>query len=428
MALRGERFHIDLPEGINDHGDDLGSPKNSAEETTPSDPVVPVKDILERATNQAKAPSAPVAKPHSRGFPSHKKRNVSQFKLKQSSGSSEFENAANYVGRAPGSENVPSFAAEAASIDAENRQKLAAMSDADIDKERKELLEHLSPSLVERFLKRTAVEHPVSNESVRNPSPSSKPDEFATHLPANLIAQDTHATRPANRVQFKDEDAMDLHGQTATALSEVTSDKPDLAHETSSTSFHFPKPEQPPSLDPSSPSFLTDLHEKYFPSLPADPSKLVWMQNSRGEATYRPDAETVQIPNLRFNFGGSLITPRQAERISVTEGLHHHEDAASSAGYTVPELARLAHSSVAPQRCIAYQTLGRVMYRLGIGEFGDMNEQIPKGLWKCMQDGHVIETLQAEADRKTGHLSAKTYATEALWLWRKGGGYRLKAE
>jgi hypothetical protein len=34
----------------------------------------------------------------------------------------------------------------------------------------------------------------------------------------------------------------------------------------------------------------------------------------------------------------------------------------------------------------------------------------------------VIEVIMSEANRNGGHVSAKAYATEALWLWRRGGG------
>ena len=39
-----------------------------------------------------------------------------------------------------------------------------------------------------------------------------------------------------------------------------------------------------------------------------------------------------------------------------------------------------------------------------------------------MENERVIEVMMSEANRIGGHVSAKTYATEALWLWRRGGG------
>jgi hypothetical protein len=109
-------------------------------------------------------------------------------------------------------------------------------------------------------------------------------------------------------------------------------------------------------------------------------------------------------------------------------------------------------STVPAQRCMAFQTLGRLLYRLGRGEFGPRNgsvmtgeagkegemdeeeamaggaEELEKGLWGCIKEGKVLETMQEEVNKAKGHMSAKAYATEALWLWQKGGGKQVRAE
>ena len=110
-----------------------------------------------------------------------------------------------------------------------------------------------------------------------------------------------------------------------------------------------------------------------------------------------------------------------------TKGLHHHGEAPEAAGYTVPELARLARSAFPAQRCIAFQTLGRLLYRLGRGEFGYEDSEIAKGLWRCVEEGKVVETLEEAASAEGGHQGSKVYAVEAVWLWQKGGGKRWKA-
>jgi hypothetical protein len=148
--------------------------------------------------------------------------------------------------------------------------------------------------------------------------------------------------------------------------------------------------------------------------------------------------------DLRFSFKGELIPPKTASEIPVTAGLHHHGDAPEAAGYTISELEHLAHSSFAPQRCIAFQTLGRILYRLGKGEFGDSGEpgadtvgaedtfgELARGLWREIEREQVIQTLVRESEAKGvdggRHVSARAYATEAVWLWRKGGGRTWKA-
>jgi hypothetical protein len=44
-------------------------------------------------------------------------------------------------------------------------------------------------------------------------------------------------------------------------------------------------------------------------------------------------------------------------------------------------------------------------------------------LWRCFKEGRVLESLEEEAGQPEGrgHLSCKAYATEALWLFEKGG-------
>ena len=121
------------------------------------------------------------------------------------------------------------------------------------------------------------------------------------------------------------------------------------------------------------------------------------------------------------------MPPRIARAVPVSKGLHHHGEAPEAAGYTIPELARLARSKFPSQRCLAFQVLGRVLYRLGRGEWGDEGEEMVKGLWGCVEGGKVIETLEEAAGAEGGHQGSMAYATEALWLWRKGGGKRWKA-
>ncbi|RMD41541.1 hypothetical protein DV735_g3572, partial [Chaetothyriales sp. CBS 134920] len=135
---------------------------------------------------------------------------------------------------------------------------------------------------------------------------------------------------------------------------------------------------------------------------------------------------TLPASALRFSFTGRLITPRDSLTIPVTKGLHHHGQAPSSAGYTVPELTLLARSAMPNQRCVAYQTLGRILYRLGQGEFGGggggANNELEDAIWDVIERERILELVLAEAGRSSGHLSARKYATEALWLWRRGSG------
>lgn len=107
--------------------------------------------------------------------------------------------------------------------------------------------------------------------------------------------------------------------------------------------------------------------------------------------------------------------------------------APEAAGYTIPELAHLSRSAFPAQRAIAYQTVGRILYRLGRGDFGQEGtegEELYRGLWKCVEEGRVLDTLIAEAgmEEGKGHRTCKILAMEAVWLWRKGGGKKVGAK
>ena len=139
------------------------------------------------------------------------------------------------------------------------------------------------------------------------------------------------------------------------------------------------------------------------------------------ESSYNPSQPALPASALRFDFRGALLPPSIARAMPVNRGLHHHADAPEAAGYTIPELARLARSTFPTQRCLAFQVLGRVLYRLGKGVFGQGSE-MTMGLWRCVEEGRVLELLQQAAQQEGGHRSVRVYAQEAVWLWQRGGG------
>jgi hypothetical protein len=206
--------------------------------------------------------------------------------------------------------------------------------------------------------------------------------------------------------------------------------------------MHFPKPPVAPELDPNSETFLDDLHSKYFPNLSHDPSKLDWMKPASTEenASYNPEQEALSPKDIRFSFRGQIIPPSLSMSLPTDIGLHHHGDAPDAAGYTIPELAHLARSSYPGQRSIAIQTLGRILYRLGKGEFGNENDidvhgedgdgeraLLAKGLWEAVDEGRVIDTITDEAKKERGHRTSIALAQEAVWNWQRGGGRQRKA-
>ncbi|QIX00164.1 hypothetical protein AMS68_005681 [Peltaster fructicola] len=382
-----------------------------------------VSDVFERQTATTSPPTAPALK-NKTGFPAHTKRTIqSRFKQKRQDDDSRSlasqmpESRSNTADKAA-QDNVAM--SDRAQIDKENRDRLASMSPEEIEEARRELLGAMDPALLQRILQRADISS-GSNEAadIREIETSAPSEEPISEHP-----------RQEKKVTF----AVDEEEE------EIT--QPDVPPQ---DSIHFPRAPQPPDLDPNSETFLDDLHSKYFPSLPAEPDKLEWMRASKSKNTYDPSQSALSPRDIRFDFSGALLAPSAASEIPVSAGLHHHADAPEAAGYTIPELAHLSRSTYAPQRCIAFQTLGRILYKLGKGEFGDPGEpgantvgaedtmgELARGLWREIETQHVIEQLVAESEGNGidggRHVSARTYATEAVWLWRQGGGRRWKAD
>ncbi|KAM3422259.1 hypothetical protein BST61_g2621 [Cercospora zeina] len=442
--FRGEKLHLDL-----------GS--DSEDGTSHQSNVLPrafVGDVLERKPAAPKPPGAPVLKSKS-GFPAHAKRNiVSRFKQhKASTPAADIPQPSSTISsahhRPSHGEPKPWEDEEKERIDRENNNRLAAMSAEEIEEERKELMNHFSPALLQKLLARGDVASGSEETDLSLLPGETRERPTAAPVPASDAVQigmpdlKDRAT-PAKSVAFADEPTSE------DATGEEDANPPEEEEVLPHDSVHFPRPDQPPALDPSSETFLEDLHQKYFPSLPSDPDKLEWMQTSSAPNPYDPSADALNASDVRFSFKGDVIPPSKANEIPVTQGLHHHGDAPEAAGYTIAELAHLARSSYPAQRCIAFQTLGRILYKLGKGEFGDPGEpehvlagdavegpedtfgELARGLWREVEKLQVIPILVDESEGRGvdggKHMSAKAYATEAVWLWRKGGGRRWDAK
>ena len=442
MDLRGQRFRVHLSDDEDETGSSSALPSNSS-------PFISsdfIGDIKERSTAP---PSAPNLKTTPTGFPEHKKRTrISTFKqqrggsVKPADSHNAFALPSNVATLSANANTLtqqdPSIdESERQQIDEENKRRLASMSEDEINEERREILTALNPSLIERLLKRpnldtgrgdTGTEEPsaVTEQRKKPPEATKKEEEEAVSAP-----------RPAGKlvavpkgVRFEDDDEPAEPIDLQPVSNPSTRANPQITQ----PSMHFPTPPSPPDLDPSDPSFLENLHTKYFPTLPADPSKLAWMAPipthgsvADQESPYYPANEALPASALRFDFRGGILPPRISRAMPSTKGLHHHGEAPEAAGYTVPELARLSRSAFPAQRCIAFQTLGRLLYRLGRGEWGDEDSEITKGLWRSVEEGKIIQTLEEAASAEGGHQGSKIYAVEAVWLWQKGGGKVWKA-
>ncbi|KXJ90161.1 RPAP1-like protein [Microdochium bolleyi] len=450
------------------------------------DPSTLILDVQEKDVAAPKLPSFPQMKSSSSGFPEHKKRatRMSAFKQKRQ-GPATAEPATKVFTTSshepldvskdgPGmtaADTEPSSDSfqirEQRRIDRENNEKLASMSPEEIEAARQELFGGLDSKTLEMLLRRANIDSPGG------PSPFDVPGEGSTENadpksiePPKIQVEDTSKTSEPKRVRFQStvedeteptqqkqtsDQAISEASKTTTSKEEpsITNDdqkdgEDDTAPEAPPADHivspdqaqtepkpHWPQPPQPADLDPNDPDFLESLHKKYFPSLPADPSKLAWMApiptpNSPADydSPYHPNQSSYPVASLRFDFRGTLLPPRISRAVPVSKGLHHHGEAPEAAGYTVAELARLTRSAVPGQRCIAYQTLGRILFRLGRGEFGaSVSADVPAGIWRQMEEGAVMRSIYEEAgtEEGRGHRSARAFAIEAIWLFEKGG-------
>lgn len=313
------------------------------------------------------------------------------------------------------------------------------MSPDQIEEERQELLNRLDPRIVQMFLRRANIDEPSSPspfdeppEADENKEVPPKPEESPAVPTEDSATPSKNNDKPKKSVRFE-EDAPPP--EPPADLFEATSEPPRPTAPSNADAFaanttHFPHPDALPDLDPSDPNFLQTLHSKYFANLPADPSKLAWMAPiptpdsvADRESPYYPGQSSLPISALRFDFKGQLLAPSTSRTIPVTQGLHHHGQAPEAAGYTIAELGILARSAVPAQRCIAFQTLGRILYKLGRGVWGDGEGDLAKGIWRTAQENRVMDSLLEAADvpEGQGHRGSRAYAVEALWLFEKGG-------
>lgn len=422
-----------------------------------------ILDVKEKEVGQVKPPTLPSLTSGTTGFPEHKKRSrPSAFKQKRQQAAEGAsltpktpeprpQGAVSQNKLAPQSSEPED--AERRRIDRENRQKLQSMSKGEIEEAQQELLGELDPSILQMLLRRANLDDTgdapkqLSASSGERPKPATVDDEAPVAPTQSENKRPETKPKVSKKVTF-DEDA--APSQIPDNLFPISSQPPatDTAHKHDHNhdqdhdhdhdhSTHFPSHAQAPDLDPQDPDFLANLHAKYFPQLPSDPTKLAWMAplptpNSIAdkESPYHPEQSSLPVSALRFDFKGRLVPPSVARSIPSTMGLHHHAEAPEAAGYTITELARFCRSSVPAQRCIAFQTMGRILFRLGKGEWGigeggrvGEEDDLAFSIWRLIKSGKVIESLEeaASVPEGVGHRGARAYAIEALWLAEKGG-------
>lgn len=455
MAFRGERFVVDLEDD------------SPPEESVPS-PFDLIGEIREREPTAATppAPKPPTPTASATGFPAHRRRSKpSSFKQRRAQQEGA-DTAKSDASPAPAQDDKTSIAEE-------NRRHLASMSDAQIQKEREELMASMDPGLLQRFLRRAKIdEDEQSGEEGRAAAPESQDglppkkksvsfDIPESHQPEKAPTAVSHSYKSAPQLSPKPSSHDDAPPPQLPTDLHPASERPSLDPAVLEK-FHFPQPKQPmPTLDPSSPNFLSDLQAHYFPEISHDPSSLSWLrppstdqEDPDSTSAYHPASSAISVApsSIRFSLRGTILAPNTSLSLPTTLGLHHHGDDPQAAGYTIPELAILSRSTFPAQRCVAWQVLGRILFRLGRGEFGERGGQLADGLWFVIEKEGVVNGMLAEAEGAAGqdvsksrmvrgeksdagdnssaplasgigrHASAAAWAVEGVWLWQKGGG------
>ncbi|EJS42137.1 rba50p [Saccharomyces arboricola H-6] len=428
------------------------------------------KDISDYVENSNK--DAPITNNSKTGFPElYKPKKISSWKERlREKRALRNESCAKEVKKQQVSADAP--LSEAKSIHKENIKVLKEMTDEEIMKERQDLYDSLDPKLIAKLLeninKRVKEETdaplfaeiegasgtwvggnkqgiydlpPLEDENV-DAALEVKPKKSVNSKRVQFKEDEDEEEREEEESNDDADDVAPLDFQMAQSIDHMKNE--DLFKD-----VHFIKEEKKNEvdlerLDINDPDFNDKLHEKYFPDLPKEVNKLKWMQPVQQKSDKNHIIE--DISECRFDFNGNLVPPTRQIDSTIHSGLHHHSESPELAGYTIVELEHLARSSFSSQRCIAIQTLGRILYKLGQksyyqlvpeidaetykedGSISNVMDKIYSMFWDLVKDGKIIASLEIASDEKfTRNLSVRNYAIDALWLWKQGGGdFRTK--
>lgn len=348
----------------------------------------------------------------------------------------------------------PEEISEAERIHQQNMEKISLMTMEEISAEKEELLANLDPQLLHSLLKRTEKRAPShdSHEHAEGHGGWIGGGKDGYSLP-KLDDTDVKQALGVKSVQFAEEDDEVFIKETyeddpeQSGDSEIAPEGYQLVSEETETNevdVHFTKPKQvteDPELDMNDPEFYNQLHEKYFPDLPKETSKLAWMTAPMPKKKF---LVYESISDMRFDFKGNLIQlDDKSQDVPTYAGLHHHSENPQLAGYTIPELVHFSRSVVPTQRCLGIQVLGRILHKLGLHKYNivpisededeenpvyaaevqEVRNQFEDLMWDLIDQVMAIDSITEAADEnKTKNLSVRNYAIEALWLWKKGGG------
>lgn len=370
---------------------------------------------------------------------------------------------------------------EAEEIHLENIKYMMTLSEEQIQQERKELMENLNPAVLQNLLKK--IDKSAKPKSTHDFQENSNEIPLYAEIDTNKYwvggsskdknmdkLDDAEIIKQLNINDVSKQDIVEEQPEEENV--EVSLDRFDdetlapqeyqfiqqmdhMTNEELLNDVHFIKPHaksgakdvqkyEPLSID--DPKFDEKLKQTYFPDLPTEINKLQWMQKDEFlDNSSQRKVETIDnVAEIRFDFKGNMI-PLTREITTTKDGLHHHSENQHLKGYNLEELATYARSSFPSQKCIALQTLGRILYKLGKQKYyqlipevdveqfealgGSVNSityHIYKMFWDWVNHLHIVEIIELSLSSK--NLSVKNYATDAMWLYKQGGGQPPKPE
>ncbi|KAG0312785.1 hypothetical protein BGZ99_009268 [Dissophora globulifera] len=259
-------------------------------------------------------------------------------------------------------------------IDEENKQKLANMSQEEIEQEQAELLRNLDPELIKKLMKRSTVKRRVS---------------FSEGIKVEDKVLNVHEMK--------------------------------IAHADMPKTFQAKRHEEEAADHPLA------LKKKYYANVPAEPEKLEWMglegtSEISGKSTVGksvapgPQPYTVSeadplAAHYRFDFAGNIV---QDENTPVHLGLHHHGMDPTKAGYTLSELLHLIRSTVPSQRILPLNVVAKVLQNCRKPTFASF--EIRSGILRWLIDMlRAPVYIRAALDDKTD--SGMVAAVNAIYAW-----------
>ncbi|WVQ93014.1 hypothetical protein IAU59_000077 [Kwoniella sp. CBS 9459] len=135
-----------------------------------------------------------------------------------------------------------------------------------------------------------------------------------------------------------------------------------VASSSSSSVAVHPSAAPPIHSHPEDPS-LSEL-KAYFPSVPSETSKLAWLQ----PLVTAPTASKSQSTATRFDLSGNVLSSTAQADLPSHLGLHHHGTSPDLAGYTISDILYLSRSTVPSQRITMMGVLSKIIVKLRDGQ------------------------------------------------------------